>query len=69
MKPMKMHTKGGKWYIENGNRTIELDSSKDAWQYIFYMLVIRAAIKVNSTIPASILHPVRSLVPHPVRGC
>lgn len=70
MKPMKMHTKDGQWYIEDGNRTVTFDNSKDAWLYIAYSLIIR---KKHKTQPArrnaSEPYPVRSLVPHPIRGC
>ena len=68
MKPMKMYTKGGKWYIENGSRTVTFDDSKDAWLYIEYQLIIRAAIKMHSTRGASEPYPVRSLIPTIGRG-
>lgn len=63
MKPIKMHTEGGKWYIENGSRTVTFDDSKDAWLYIEYQLIIRAAIKMHSARGASEPYPVRSLIP------
>lgn len=68
MKPLKLRTEGGKWYIKDQKKTVVFDNSKDAWAYITYVMIIRAAIKMNSTIASTNIHPVRSLVPHPIRG-
>lgn len=65
---MKMRTQSGKWIIDDGKKTVVFDNSKDAWLYITYMLLIRASIKLNTTKTPAELYPVRSLVPHPVRG-
>lgn len=68
MKPMNMHTEGGKWYIKDGEGTIEFDNSKDAWLYIEYQLIIHAGFKAPSQKRASEPYPVRSLIPTIGRG-
>ena len=68
MNPIKMHTEGGKWYIEDQKKTIEFDDINAAWLYISYITLIRATVKIKSKIASTNIHPVRSLVPHPIKG-
>ncbi len=32
---LKMHTKDGKWFVNDGNEVRVFDKSLDAWSYIF----------------------------------
>lgn len=68
MKPMKMRSESGKWYITDGERIVEFDNSKDAWLYIEYQLIIRAGVKAPQLKRASEPYPVRSLIPTIGRG-
>ena len=69
MKPLfKMQTKGGKWSIKEGSRTVTFANANDAWQYITLMMSVLVGAKVNPIHKASQPYPVRSLVPHPIRG-
>ncbi len=65
---MKLRTFKGKWYIEDRKKTAVFDNANDAWHYITYIMILRAAIKMNITKASTNIHPVRSLVPHPIRG-
>ena len=64
MKPFKMHTEGGKWIIQHGTHTAKYDNAKEAYMYISFFMIFR---KHRRT--AAEPYPVRSLVPHPKRGC
>lgn len=66
---MKLKSKGGKWIIVDGKRTVEFESVKDVWLYIFYMRTIRGADKAPLRRGASEPYPVRSLIPPMGRRC
>ena len=61
-----MQTKGGKWSIKEGSRTVKFDNGNDAWQYIEHMMSVLVGNKANPRIQPSQPYPVRSLVPHPI---
>lgn len=56
---LKMYTKDKKWIVVDSARSIEFESSKDAWVYVFLMRGIRP----NAPKAPESLHPVKSLVP------
>ena len=64
MKPLKMHTKGGKWYVQTETKTAVFDNAHEAFMYISFLTVFTKHRRM-----ASEPYPVRALVPHPVRGC
>ena len=59
---MKMRKQGGKWIVEDNERTITFEKSYDAWLYVFMMKGVRP----NAPTPPKTLHPVRSLNPVPM---
>lgn len=65
LKLMKMRTEDGKWYIEDDGSVKIYDNSYDAWQYIFFMRIIRPnpPIPPRSVYPVLTLDPTRSFTP------
>jgi hypothetical protein len=61
---LKMYTKGNKWIVVDGEKTVEFDEARDAWEFVFLMKSIRpnAAPKAPKS-----LYPVTTLNPFPSR--
>ena len=61
---MKLRTEKGKWIVDDNGRNIIFDTSYDAWQYIFLMMMIRPKVPyvVRSLYPVRSLDPTSSMI-------
>ena len=59
---LKMYTKNQKWIVVDGERKIEFNTSREAWEFIFVMRGMRPNPKAQRS-----LNPVTTLSPSPIR--
>ena len=61
---LRMYSKDKKWIVVDGEREIVFETSRDAWEYVFFMRGIRP----NAPKAPECLNPVKSLNPFPCMG-